>query len=147
MLKNLSGGQREKVILAKLLLEAPDILLLDEPTNFLDKEHVAWLTDYLKNFKGAFMLISHDFDFLEKVTSCILDIEFQKITKYNTGFNNFLKLKGLKIENYIRKFKFQQKEIKKLKGFIAKNKARASTARMDKSRVKKVGKDGCFKST
>ncbi len=140
VLKNLSGGQREKVILAKLLLESPDVLLLDEPTNFLDKEHVTWLSDYLKNFEGAFMLISHDFDFLEKVSTCILDIEFQEITKYNTGFSNFLKLKGLKKENYIREFKFQQKEIKKFKEFIAKNKARASTAKRAQSRVKKLEK-------
>ena len=72
----LSGGQRAKVILAKLLLEEPNILLLDEPTNFLDKEHVEWLANYLMNFEGAFIVVSHDFDFLEKVTSCICDVEF-----------------------------------------------------------------------
>ena len=140
ILKKLSGGQREKVILAKLLLESPDVLLLDEPTNFLDKSHVTWLGDYLKSFNGAFMLISHDFDFLEKVTTCILDIEFQTITKYNAGFNKFLKLKGLKKENYIKEFKAQRKEIKKLEGFIAKNRVRASTAKLAQSRIKKLEK-------
>lgn len=75
----LSGGQRAKVILAKLLLEEPNILLLDEPTNFLDKEHVEWLANYLMNFEGAFIVVSHDFDFLEKVTSCICDVEFEQL--------------------------------------------------------------------
>jgi len=96
LLENLSGGQRAKVILAKLLLENPEVLLLDEPTNFLDIEHVDWLTDYLKNFDGSFLVISHDFDFLNKITNCILDIEFQKITKYNGNFAKFLEVKGLR---------------------------------------------------
>ena len=139
-LKKLSGGQREKVILAKLLLESPEVLLLDEPTNFLDKEHVNWLAEYLKSFTGAFMLISHDYDFLEKVATCILDIEFQTVAKYNADFNKFLKLKGIKKENYIREFKAQRKNIKKLEEFISKNRARASTAKLAQSRVKKLEK-------
>ncbi len=139
-LKKLSGGQREKVILAKLLLESPDVLLLDEPTNFLDKEHVSWLADYLKSFSGAFMLISHDFEFLEKVATCILDIEFQAVTKYAANFNKFLKLKGLKKENYVKEFKAQRKEIKKLEEFIAKSSVCASTARLAQSRLKKLEK-------
>lgn len=140
LLGNLSGGQRAKVILAKLLLENPDVLLLDEPTNFLDKEHIDWLSEYLKNFKGAFILVSHDFDFLNKVTSCILDIEFQKITKYTGNFDKFLKLKELKKENYIREFQAQQKEIKKHEEFIAKNRARASTTKQAQSRIKALDK-------
>ncbi len=78
----LSGGQRSKIILAKLLLEKPDMLLLDEPTNYLDVSHVEWLTGWLQEFEGAFIVISHDFDFLEQVTNAILDIEFGTITKY-----------------------------------------------------------------
>ena len=140
ILNKLSGGQREKIILAKLLLESPDVLLLDEPTNFLDKSHVIWLGEYLKCFNGAFILISHDFDFLEKVATCILDIEFQTITKYNAGFNKFLKLKGLRKESYIKEFKAQKKEIKKLESFVAKNRVRASTAKLAQSRVKKLEK-------
>ncbi len=140
LLENLSGGQRAKVILAKLLLETPDVLILDEPTNFLDKEHIDWLAEYLKSFKGAFMLVSHDFDFVNRVTNCILDIEFQKITKYNGDFNKFLEVKGLRRESYIREFQAQQKEIKKHEEFIAKNRVRASTAKLAQSRIKTLEK-------
>lgn len=139
-LKNLSGGQRAKVILAKLLLENPEVLLLDEPTNFLDKEHVEWLADFLKSFKGSFMIISHDFSFLDKVTNCILDIEFNQVTKYNCNFSKFLEVKGFRQENYIRKFQAQQKEIKKQEEFIAKNRVRASTAKQAQARIKKLEK-------
>lgn len=139
-IENLSGGQRAKVILAKLLLQNPDVMLLDEPTNFLDKEHVDWLSGFLKTFKGAFMIISHDFKFLEKITNCILDIEFQKVTRYNADFDKFIELKGLKRESYIREFEAQQKEIKKQQEFIAKNRVRASTAKQAQSRIKKLEK-------
>lgn len=139
-LEILSGGQRAKVILAKLLLEKPNILLLDEPTNFLDKEHVEWLTDYLKTFEGAFIVISHDFDFLDKITTCICDIEFCTIKKYSGNFTKFIELKGLKRENYIREFKAQQKQIEKYEDYVSKNKARASTAGMAKSRQKQLDK-------
>lgn len=139
-LQNLSGGQRAKVILAKLLLENPDVMFLDEPTNFLDKEHVKWLADYLKSFSGAFIVISHDFEFLDNITSCILDIDLCGIKKYSCGLSKFLSLKELQKENYIREFKAQQKEIKKHEEYIAKNKVRASTAKMAKSRQKALDK-------
>lgn len=140
ILKNLSGGQRAKVILAKLLLENPDVLLLDEPTNFLDKEHVEWLSDFLKNFKNNFMVISHDFEFLDKITNCILDIEFQKITKYTGNLSNFLKIKGIQKESYIKQYVSWKKEVKKLEDYIAKNRVRASTAKQAQSRMKKLEK-------
>lgn len=136
-LKNLSGGQRAKVILAKLLLQNPEVLVLDEPTNFLDKEHVEWLSEYLTTFKGAFIIVSHDFEFLEKVATCICDIEFNKMKKYK---GTYLKQKELLREDYIRQYNSQQKEIKKLEEYIAKNKVRASTAQMAKSREKKLEK-------
>ena len=139
-LKNLSGGQRAKVILAKLLLQNPEVLVLDEPTNFLDKEHVEWLSEYLTTFKGAFIIVSHDFEFLEKVTTCICDIEFNKMKKYKGTYSSFLKQKELLREDYIRQYNSQQKEIKKLEDYIAKNKVRASTAQMAKSREKKLEK-------
>ena len=139
-LKNLSGGQRAKVILAKLLLQNPEVLVLDEPTNFLDKEHVEWLSEYLTTFKGAFIIVSHDFEFLEKVATCICDIEFNKMKKYKGTYSSFLKQKELLREDYIRQYNSQQKEIKKLEEYIAKNKVRASTAQMAKSREKKLEK-------
>ena len=89
-LGKLSGGQRAKVILAKLLLEEPDVLLLDEPTNFLDKEHIQWLSDYLSAFPKAFMVVSHDYNFLEKVCTCICDIEERTIHKYTGKYSDFL---------------------------------------------------------
>jgi len=139
-LKNLSGGQRAKVILAKLLLQKPEVLVLDEPTNFLDKEHINWLSEYLQTFEGAFIIVSHDFDFLERVTTCICDIEFNKIKKYKGSYSSFLKQKEFLREDYIRQYNSQQKEIKKLEEYIAKNKVRASTAQMAKSREKKLDK-------
>lgn len=140
LLGSLSGGQKAKVILAKLLLQKPDMLLLDEPTNFLDKEHVEWLGNYLKQFKGTFIVISHDFDFLDKITNTIIDIEFNTINKYPGNFSKFIKIKDLKRESYIREYKSQQKEIKKHEEFIAKNRVRASTARQAQSRMKILNK-------
>ena len=139
-LGNLSGGQRAKVILAKLLLEQPNVLLLDEPTNFLDKEHVEWLTEHLKGSEGTFVVISHDFDFLDKITTCICDMEFCTIKKYSGNFSKFLIQKGLRRESYIREFEAQQKQIKKFEDYVSKNKARASTANMAKSRQKQLDK-------
>lgn len=136
----LSGGQRAKVILAKLLLEKPNVLLLDEPTNFLDRAHIDWLSDYLKAFEGAFIVISHDFDFLDCITTCICDIEFATIRKYSGNFSRFLELKGAKRESYIREYAAQQKTIKKYEDYISKNKVRASTANMAKSRQKQLDK-------
>ena len=114
----LSGGQRAKVILAKLLLEEPNILLLDEPTNFLDKEHVEWLANYLMNFEGAFIVISHDFDFLEKVTSCICDVEFGTVKKYYGKYSDFVRQKEHLRKDYIRQYYAQQKKIEKRKSIF-----------------------------
>lgn len=140
ILQKVSGGQRARIILAKLLLEKPEVLLLDEPTNFLDKEHVEWLVEFLQEFEGAFIVISHDFDFLDKVTNCICDIEFNKIEKYHGNFSKFTRLKELKRENYNNELVAQQRQIKKLEEYISKNKARASTANMAKGRQKQLDK-------
>ena len=91
----MSGGQRAKVILAKLLLEKPDVLLLDEPTNFLDKDHVAWLAEYLSSLENAFLVVSHDFDFLDKIANRICDIDNDTITKYYGTYSEFLRKKTL----------------------------------------------------
>lgn len=133
----LSGGQKTKVILAKLLLTLPDVLLLDEPTNFLDKEHVDWLANYLSAFKGAFIVVSHDFDFLEKITTGICDIEFGTIKKYNGKYSEFLKQKTFLREDYIRQYNSQQREIQKTEEFIRKYKAGIKT-KMARGRQKQL---------
>ena len=117
----MSGGQRAKVILAKLLLEKPDVLLLDEPTNFLDKEHVDWLSEYLCGLNNAFMVVSHDYAFLEKISNRICDIDNHKITKYYGTYSEFLRKKTALREDYIRQYSAQKKEIKKTEEFIRKN--------------------------
>lgn len=147
-LETLSGGQRAKAILAKLLLRDPDVLLLDEPTNFLDPEHIAWLTQFLAAFSGSFMIISHDFVFLDAVTNCICDIEFQKITKYHGRYQDFVRQKEHLREEYVRQYDAQQREVERLTDYITRNKARAATARMAQSRQKKLDKmDLLAKST
>ncbi|QSX05094.1 ABC-F family ATP-binding cassette domain-containing protein [Sedimentibacter sp. zth1] len=123
LVNKLSGGQKAKVILAKLLLTAPDVLLLDEPTNFLDKEHVEWLASYLSTFKGTFIVVSHDFDFLEKISTGICNIEFGTIKKYHGKYSEFLKQKTFLREDYIRQYNTQQREIKRTEAYINKNKA------------------------
>lgn len=136
----LSGGQRAKVMLGKLLLQNPDVLLLDEPTNFLDKEHIAWLTKYLNGFKGSFILVSHDFDFLNSVVNCICDIDNGSITRFNGDYYTFQKLKEQKQAELIKNYNAQQKEIKNLQTYIDKNLVRASTSKQAKSRRKKLEK-------
>ena len=116
----MSGGQRTKVILAKLLLEKPDVLLLDEPTNFLDKDHVAWLAEYLSSLENAFLVVSHDFDFLDKIANRICDIDNDTITKYYGTYSEFLRKKTLLREDYIRQYSAQQKEIKKQRSLLGK---------------------------
>ena len=117
----LSGGQRAKVILAKLLLIRPDVMLLDEPTNFLDREHILWLSDYLTQQTAAYMVVSHDNDFLEKITTRICDVEGGKLAKYYGSYLEFQKKKEFFREDYIRKYTAQQKEIKKTEEFIRRN--------------------------
>ncbi len=138
--KNLSGGQKTKVMLAKLLLEAPDILLLDEPTNYLDKEHIEWLSKYLHDYENAFVVISHDTSFLNKITNVIFNLEFSSIKRYMGNYDNFLKLQDEERKRYIAEYTAQQKEIQKLQNFIDKNKVRASTAKMAKGRQKALDK-------
>ena len=133
----MSGGQRAKVILAKLLLEKPDVLLLDEPTNFLDKDHVAWLAEYLSTLENAFLVVSHDFSFLDKIANRICDIDNDTITKYYGTYSEFLRKKTLLCEDYIRQYAAQQKEIKKTEEFIRKNIA-GRKAKMARGRQKQL---------
>lgn len=139
-LGKLSGGQRAKTIMGKLLLADVDVLLLDEPTNFLDIEHIEWLTKYLRSFKGAFIIISHDDRFLNEICDCILDVEFDTLKKYSGNYDAFLAQKEQKEIEYTRAYEHQRKEIKKAEDYINKNKVRASTAAMAKSRKKALDK-------
>ncbi|MCB2361845.1 ABC-F family ATP-binding cassette domain-containing protein [Clostridium estertheticum] len=136
----LSGGQRTKVLLAKLLLEAPDVLLLDEPTNFLDEQHVEWLKRYLQNYDKAFILISHDIEFLDGAINIIYHVENKKLTRYIGSYDEFLRVHEAKRLQMESDYERQQKEITRLEVFVAKNKARASTSGMAKSRQKKLDK-------
>lgn len=136
----LSGGQRTKVKLAKLLLGSPDLILLDEPTNYLDKEHIDWLTNYLSNYKNSFIVISHDTDFLSRVTNVIYHIEYACMKRYPGNYEAFLKLKDDEKKRYIDLYNKQQKEITRLEDFVNKNIVRASTTKRAQSRRKQVQK-------
>ena len=134
----LSGGQRTKVLLAKLLLEQPQVLLLDEPTNYLDEEHIRWLTSYLKDYPYAFILISHDTEFMNQVSNVIFHLEFSKLTRYTASYEKFLELAEINKNQHINAYEKQQEFIKKQEDFIAKNKARYSTTGRAKSRQKQL---------
>ncbi len=136
----LSGGQRAKVLLAKLLLENPMILILDEPTNFLDENHIEWLKGYLQNYENAFILVSHDTSFLSAVVNVIYHTENATLTRYSGSYEQFLEMYQLKKRQLEQAYEKQQKEIDKLEDFIARNKARVATANLAKSRQKKLDK-------
>jgi len=137
---DLSGGQRTKVLLAKLLLEKPDILLLDEPTNFLDEEHIQWLRRFLQDYENAFILISHDIPFLNSVINLIYHMENQKLHRYVGDYEEFQKVHEAKKQQLEAAYKKQQQEIDGLKDFVARNKARVATRNMAMSRQKKLDK-------
>lgn len=132
----LSGGQRAKVMLSRLLVEDFDVIMLDEPTNFLDIDHVEWLAKFLETYKGTFLLVSHDTAFLNRTTNFILSIENRKITKYSGNYDAFLVVHENNQKQYEEAFIRQQREIKRMEEYIAKNKARAATAGMANSRKK-----------
>ncbi len=136
----LSGGQRTKVLLAKLLLEKPDILLLDEPTNYLDVQHIEWLKRYLQEYENAFILISHDIPFLNSVVNLIYHMENQRLDRYVGDYDKFLEVSAAKRAQLEAAYKRQQQEIAQLEDFVARNKARVSTRNMAMSRQKKLDK-------
>ncbi|MES9684931.1 heme ABC transporter ATP-binding protein [Bacillus sp. AFS001701] len=136
----LSGGQRSKVLLSKLLLEKPDILLLDEPTNYLDEQHIEWLKRYLQEYENAFILISHDIPFLNSVINLIYHMENQELNRYVGDYDNFKGIHEMKKSQLESAYKRQQQEISELKDFVARNKARVSTRNMAMSRQKKLDK-------
>ena len=136
----LSGGQRTKVLLGKLLLEKPDILLLDEPTNYLDVEHIEWLKRYLQEYDNAFILISHDIPFLNSVINLVYHVENGELTRYVGDYTKFEEVYAVKKAQLEAAYKKQQQEISELKDFVARNKARVSTRNMAMSRQKKLDK-------
>ncbi|MCM1569102.1 MAG: ATP-binding cassette domain-containing protein [Roseburia sp.] len=136
----LSGGQRTKVLLGKLLLEKPDILLLDEPTNYLDVEHIEWLKHYLQAYENAFILISHDIPFLNSVINLIYHMDHQELNRYVGDYDKFQEVYAMKKSQLEAAYNRQQKEIADLKDFVARNKARVATRNMAMSRQKKLDK-------
>ena len=136
----LSGGQRTKVLMAKLLLEKPDILLLDEPTNYLDESHIEWLKRYLNEYENAFILISHDIPFLNSVINIIYHMENQSLDRYPGDYDHFQEVYAAKKAQLEAAYRKQQQEISELKDFVARNKARVSTRNMAMSRQKKLDK-------
>lgn len=137
---DLSGGQRTRILLGKLLLEKPEILLLDEPTNYLDEEHISWLKRYLLEYENAFILISHDIPFLNEVVNIIYHMENQELNRYVGSYEDFQKVYEVKKAQLEAAYKKQQQEISQLKDFVARNKARVSTRNMAMSRQKKLDK-------
>lgn len=136
----LSGGQRTKVLLGKLLLEKPDVLLLDEPTNYLDVQHIEWLKRYLNDYENAFILISHDIPFLNSVINVIYHMENQEFGRYVGNYDDFRKIYEAKKQQLEAAYNRQQREIAELKDFVARNKARVATRNMAMSRQKKLDK-------
>ncbi len=136
----LSGGQRTKVLLGKLLLEKPDILLLDEPTNYLDTIHIEWLKRYLLDYENAFILISHDILFINSVINIVYHMENCELNRYIGNYDKFREVYEVKKSQMEAAYKKQQQEINDLQDFVARNKARVSTRNMAMSRQKKLDK-------
>jgi len=137
---NLSGGQRSKVLLTKLILAQPTILILDEPTNFLDEAQIIWLQNYLQNYENAFLLVSHDIPFLNNVVNVIYHMEDGTLTRYTGNYDSYMEMWEIKRRNQNIAYERQQKEIKAMEEFIAKNKARVATTDLAKSRQRRLDK-------
>jgi ATPase subunit of ABC transporter with duplicated ATPase domains len=137
---DLSGGQRTKVLLTKLLLENPTILVLDEPTNYLDEEHITWLTRYLQEYENSFVLVSHDIDFINNTCNVIYHLENGELNRYKGNYDEFVRLNDIKKRQEEQAYDKQVEERKKLEDFVARNKARVATRGMANSRQKQLDK-------
>ncbi len=134
----MSGGERTRLAIAKLLLESPDLLMLDEPTNHLDFKTLTWLEDYLTSYKGAILTVSHDRYFLDKIVNAVCEMENKTIIRYNAGYTKYLDLKAARLARMQKEYERQMHEIAELEDFIAKNKVRASTTKRAQSREKEI---------
>ena len=139
-ISSFSGGEKTRLAIARLLLENPNLLILDEPTNHLDFKTVLWLEDYLKDYKGALLIVSHDRYFLDKTVSSICEIERGSLTRYKGNYTAYTRLKAESTARQKKEYELQQKEIAKMEDYIARNLVRASTAKSAQSRVKALAK-------
>ncbi|WP_394992027.1 ABC-F family ATP-binding cassette domain-containing protein [Streptococcus alactolyticus] len=139
-ISELSGGQNTRLALAKMLLEKPELLVLDEPTNHLDIETIAWLENYLVNYQGALIIVSHDRYFLDKVATITLDLNPHSLDRYVGNYSTFMDLKAEKLALEAKNYEKQAKEIAKLEGFVQRNIVRASTTKRAQARRKQLEK-------
>lgn len=138
VISTLSGGEKTRLALAKLLLENPKLLILDEPTNHLDFGTIMWLEDYLQDYKGALLIVSHDRYFLDKLTTSTCEIERGVLKRYKGNYSTFAVQKQADVARQLKEYEAQQEEIAKLQDFVDRNLVRASTSNMAKSRIKKL---------
>ena len=137
---DLSGGQRSKVLLTKLLLRNPTIMILDEPTNYLDVEHIEWLKRWLREYENSFILVSHDISFLNDVINVVYHVENTVLTRYTGNYDQFRQMYEMRKSQETRAYERQQQEVERLEDFIARNKARVATRGMANSRQKRLDK-------
>jgi len=140
VISTLSGGQKTRLALARILLQAPDLLMLDEPTNHLDIQTLTWLEDYLRNYSGALLVVSHDRYFLDRLVTTIVEIERHQSTRYTGNYSRYIELKAAEYESRMKQYEKQQDEISRMEDFIQRNLVRASTTKRAQSRRKALEK-------